>query len=234
MNRLKAIIVEDDKSIQVVIAAMINQHAPDIDVVDMQRCVSGAVESIATHAPDVVFLDIEIMGGTGFDVLSLTKTYTYQVIFITGHSNYAIEALRADAIDYVMKPILSEDFINALMRLYTRRAKLHLSDTKEGFIIYGTLRDTKVKYEDILYIVIEKGRTCFYLSDDRFIRSPRTVAQYDLDGQLFQIHRSYLVNINYIAEIEPGRGGYLIMKDGSKLPIAYRRKKELKELWERK
>lgn len=228
---MNAIIVEDDMSIQVVIKTLIDRHANHVNIIDTHRSVSAAVESIVRHSPDVVFLDIEIIGGSGFDILAQTKNIPYHVIFITGHSKYAIEALRADAIDYVMKPIIKDEFINAIERLNQKEKNNPNTTEKQTLIIYGSLRDTKVSYDDIIYAIIEKGRTCFHLSNNRYIRSPLPFSNYNIEDKMVQIHRNYFINIAYISEIESGRGGYLFMEDGTKLPIAYRRKNQLLKEW---
>lgn len=230
-NKLKAIIVEDDISIQVVIETLLSQYAPGVGVVSTARSVVDAVSVIRHYDPDVVFLDVEIIGGSGFDVLDKTSDMDYNIIFVTAFDSYAIEALRADALDYIVKPIIKLDFANAVNRFLSRQSSIKSSSTGKSIIVRGVNRDTKIDLNDILYIYLEKGSCQFKLKDGSIIHSTDTMSKFDLDEYLFQVHRNYIVNIGSIVEIDPGRGGFVRLVDGSQIAIAYRRKAELKELW---
>lgn len=230
-NKLKAIIVEDDISIQVVIETLLSQYAPGVGVVSTARSVVDAVSIIRLYDPDVVFLDVEIIGGSGFDVLDKTSDMNYNIIFVTAFDSYAIEALRADALDYIVKPIIKTDFANAVNRFLSKQSSIKSGSTGKSIIVRGVNRDTKIDLNDILYIYLEKGRCQFKLKDGSIIHSTDTMSKIDLDEHLFQIHRNYIVNIASIVEIDPGRGGFVRLVDGSQIAIAYRRKTELKELW---
>lgn len=231
MSKLRAIIVEDDKSIQVVIKTLLQQFEDKIEVTLVSRSVQDAIDNINTLNPDIVFLDVEIIGGSGFDVLDNTKSANYNIIFITASNSYAIKALRADAIDYIVKPIIKADFTNAVNRLLSKVNTQVYNQQRDTIMVRGANRDTKVFVDDILYIYIEKGSCRFHLKNSDKIHSLLAITKYKLTDTLYQVHRNYIVDLHSIESIDPGRGGFVRLVDGSQIAIAYRRKAELKGLW---
>ena len=228
---IKAIIIEDELNIQEVIQHIISKHFPHIKILDKCQRVSEAVKSIERYKPDLIFLDIEIIEGTGFDVLTQTSNIAYDVIFVTGYDQYAIKALRASAIDYILKPISISEMKEALDRL---DQKLNINTNAEAYLtIEGARHSERVMQTELTYIEIKKNLTVFHIKNGSQQMSAHPISKYleGLNSSFMQIHRNYIVNITSVLKIDVGRGGFVHLMDGSKIPIAYRRKAKLEKMW---
>jgi two-component system LytT family response regulator len=176
--------------------------------------------------------------GTGFDLLERSSTIDFKVIFITAYEEYAIKAFKFSAIDYLLKPVDPDDLIAAVEKAKTqilRELKLQLSTLSDNLstgkkktLVIKTM--DKIHYIDVSNIIrceSDRNYTFFYLNNDRKIIASLPLKEYEelLDrNSFFRIHKSHLVNIDYVETYIKGDGGFLVLKDNSKLPVAIRKK----------
>lgn len=228
MSSVRVIIVEDEPAIQDLIIIMVKRHFPEAIILSVQSSVSSAINAINNDKPDLVFLDIEINEGTGFDILNAYESRTFEVIFVTGYDQYMIDAIRSSALDYLMKPIIEDEFSQAVSRY-----KKALNQHSKYIILEGAHTRNKVLVDDIVYIEISKHYIKFILADDKYFVSSKLIGDYSshFPEYIQMSHRNYWVNLNFIKSIDSGRGGYIYLQNGNKIPVSYRRKNKLYNEW---
>ncbi|MES2691466.1 MAG: response regulator transcription factor [Bacteroidota bacterium] len=238
-NHFKAVIVDDEKDAREIIALLIEQAFPSIEVVDKADGVSRAVEAILRHDPDLVFLDISMADGSGFDLLARLPDLHALVIFVSAHDNFAMKAIKASAFDYMLKPIDADEFryaVNkALGKLESRRAEKRQAlgyDLEVKKI--GIPNLTGYNFVDVQTIV--RCEADGHYTTIHFIKSPKVVVSKSLlhfEDELirhgfFRNHHKHLVNLNFITAYSKGKGGGSItMADGCELEVSSRKKAEL-------
>lgn len=241
MNSLKAIIVEDEKRSADVLKSMLEKHCPHIEVIAVAETVRNAIAGIEEHEPDIVFLDIELPDGSGFKVIEAFPDHQLSVIFVTAFDHYAIKAIKICALDYLLKPVDMDDLISAVDRIsqnrqgqeQVKRREVLLSNHRhksvfKNKIALPTLEGLLFVYQDdILHCAAESNYTNIFLrtKEKILVCKPLTYFEEILDAEYFcRTHQSFLVNLNYVKKYMKGRGGYLIMNDGTKVEISVRMK----------
>ena len=240
---IKAIIIDDEKYCVEVLEELISEHCKLLSVVS--SCSSGdeGIISIQQHQPDLIFLDIEMPRMSGFDMLEKLQPFHFDVIFTTAYDQYAIRAFKYTALDYLLKPIDTEDLKNAVDKYlhprthhnYAAQLELlkesmkqlhqpHLQriaiPTIEGLIL--------LPVSDILFCEANSSYTILHLHKSEKIVSAKTLKEYEevLEPHgFFRVHHSHLVNLNHIQKYVRGDGGYVIMSDHSTITVS-RNKKE--------
>lgn len=240
---IKTIIVEDEEKSLYVLQELISQLATDLAVCGTASHTDSAVQLIETNAPDLVFLDVRIGDGTGFDVLRKLAHRNFELIFFTAYNNYALDAFRFAAIDYLLKPIGIQEFEEAVERVrkrliekkhkYSIEALLHNLAQQSGQhkkINIATLNGYEfIELGNIIWCRSDNTYTTFYLNDQSKISSSRNLGYYEdlLNRNNFcRIHHSVMINMQLIKSYVKGKGGCVIMADGTELEISQRRKGE--------
>lgn len=240
---IRVILIDDEKHFINTLRAICTS-IPDIEILAEARSVSEGVTVIENHKPDLVFLDVEMDDGTGFDLLRKLKNIDFQVIFITAHDRYAIEAFKFSAQNYLLKPLISTDFFNAIEKVRELLGKERITKQLEALMhnMQSLSRDNKkivlkeseaihiVNIDEILWCTAEGSYCTFVLSDKRKITISRNLREYDellSSSGFFRIHRSYLVNLNKVKKFDKTEGGSLILDDGSSLPVSVRKREDL-------
>ena len=238
---IKAMIVDDEQASIDLLKWLIEQYCPDITAIRSSRSVKEAIPLIQSFEPDIVFLDIQMPHESGFDLLTTVDKWTFEVVFTTAYNEFAIQAIRFSALDYLLKPVDEKELRKALERFKAKRIYApagHLlfknfmqnisQGNKEKFKL--ALADTsEVKYvalEEIIRLQSESNYTHIFLKGNRVFVSAKTLKEYDeiLQGHHFlRVHKSHLVNPAYIESYN--KTGELILSDGTKIEVA-RRKKE--------
>jgi two-component system LytT family response regulator len=201
--------------------------------------IAEAVEAVAVHSPQVVFLDIQLQRETGFDLLTKLKEINFEVIFTTAYTEYAIKAFKFSAIDYLLKPIDIDELIKAVAKVEKRVTNNMTSrltelvqnlkrESPENFkIALPTLEGLVfVNVKDIIYCEASSNYTKIYTSDEKYLVS-KTLKEYDellSDHNFFRIHNSYLININSIKKYVKGEGGYVVLNNNVSLDVSKRKK----------
>ena len=199
--------------------------------------------------PDLVLLDIKMKDGTGFDLLDKLNNIDFKIIFVTAYDQYAINAFKFSALDYLLKPVESTELKEAVdkadeiikceisMQLDVLSSNLRGKDLKDKKIILKTFDNIYlVKIKDINYIESD-GRysNIFLLSDKKIVVSNHQKQYHDMLGDLgfYRVHKSYLINLEHIQSFEKTEGGYLIMENDARVPVASRKREGLMELFDR-
>lgn len=236
---IRAIIIDDESTIRKIVREKISLFFKDkISVIAETSNVKEGITIINNYQPDILFLDVELIDGTSFDILNKVNYHNYQIIFITGFSKHAIKAIKVGALDYILKPIDNEEFVEATNKAITELDKnkniknfINVSSdffngNKNKRIVLKTLNTHHIINEnDILYCKSEGMYTTFYLNNkvEIMISKPLKAAEELLSKSIFlKCHQSYIVNKNYIVKYITE--GFLILKNNRKIPIAHRRK----------
>lgn len=236
---IKAIIVDDEQFVRTDIRKRIEKNFnEEIEIVTEAATVAEGVETIENHEPDLLFLDINLTDGTGFDVLTRTSYKGFEVIFITGFDDHAIKAIKVGALDYILKPIDKEEFTEAVSKALQNCGKTNQLDklveisneyfqgTKNKRVILKTAETYYALYEDdILYCSSEGNYTTFYTRNQEKIVVSKTIKKIEeiLTEEIFiRCHQSYLVNTKHVLKFD--RKGVLIVAPDTKIPVSSRRK----------
>lgn len=249
---MKAILVDDEPDGIRALKKMLESHCPNVEVAATCSNAASAKQELERIRPDVVFLDIQMPGKSGLDLLTEMPEKDFEVIFVTAHNEYILQALQYSAADYLLKPVDEDRLIEAVQRVETRlqaekkdwtETLMHNLNkagspsemrlclpTLKGFIV--------VKLDDIIYCEAERSYTIFHLEGKKTVTVSKSLIEYDnllQETQFFRIHKSFLVNLNHIKEYQRGEGGLVIMTDNAEIEVS-RRKKEffltrMKELY---
>ncbi|XLS28495.1 LytR/AlgR family response regulator transcription factor [Flavobacteriaceae bacterium M23B6Z8] len=244
---MKTLIVDDEINGRETLALLIDQHCPELQLVGMASNLEEAESLILNMAPTLVFLDIKIGTQTIFELLNKLPRIHFEIIFITAYENYAIDAIRFMAIDYLLKPVdisqlkeavhrasVNYQKKNSQLQLQTLMDNLQQKDNSRHRIALATTDSYEfVLVEDILYCIAEGSYTRFVLVNEgeRFVSRHLKYYEKLLTGyQFFRSHQSCLLNLKHINKILRTDGGTVQMADGKQLPIARNKKQELMDL----
>ncbi|WP_143305890.1 LytR/AlgR family response regulator transcription factor [Chitinophaga vietnamensis] len=237
---IRTVVIEDEEKCRQVICKLIDQYPQDLELLGTTGSIDEGVALIEREMPQLLFLDVQISGGTGFDLLRRLSTRNFELVCMTAFDNYAVEAVRFSAIDYLLKPLGEADFEAAVQRARKKinEKKNQRIDTLLHNIVQQNNQDRKVSiatvtgYEfidvkDIIWCHSTGGYTTFYLANNTKVISSRNLGFYEelLGSSNFcRIHNESIVNLRFIKSYVKGKSGYLIMTDGTKLEISQRRK----------
>ncbi|MEP6713025.1 MAG: response regulator [Ferruginibacter sp.] len=240
---MKAIIVDDEPDGISTLKKMLEINCPHVSIVATCANAATAKQKVQELGPHLVFLDIQMPGKSGLEMLTELSEKKFEVIFVTAHNEYMLQALQFSAADYLLKPVDEDRLIEAVQRVQKRldsdkeakqtetllhnirkagspaEMKLCLPTTK-GFII--------VKLEEIIYGEAERSYTIFHLNSKKNVTVSKPLADYDdmlKDTTFLRIHKSFLINLQHVTEYQRGEGGLVIMSNGTDIEVS-RRKKE--------
>jgi len=246
MEKLKAVIVEDEEASRETLHNYINKYCPEVEVLEMADSVKSGLEAIKRTYPDVVFLDIEMPYGNAFDLLDSLDEIPFEIIFVTAYRDYAIKALNLSAAYYILKPIDIDELVFAVKKIAERKkegeANFHTKILMEN-IKSTSIQNKKivlpqmdgfevVNINDILRAEANDNYTNFYLTSGKTFLVSKTLKHFDdllCEFDFIRIHKSHLVNLQYITKYIKGKGGQVRMSDDSFVDVSATRKKELLE-----
>jgi two-component system LytT family response regulator len=245
MSTLKAILIDDEKGSLESLAFEIREYCPEVEVIGSSQDPKEGLRLIQKLSPDLLFLDIEMPGMNGFELLQQLSDASLHVIFVTAYDQFAIRAFDFNAVDYVLKPVRKAKLISAVQKVVERqqpvldksgldallqniRVQTHSGlenialPTHDGF--------TMVHINDITHLNAESNYTWVHIVQQKKYLVTRTLK--DLEDMLhfpqyFRAHKSHLVNLNHVDKYVRGQGGYLVMKDQIQIPVARAQKVEL-------
>ena len=240
---LRAIVIDDIDAIRKKNIEIIKSHCPNIAIIGQANSVESGVTLIRQIVPDIVFLDVEMPDGTGFDLLQKLKPINFKVIFITGYEDFAIRAFRFSAVDYLLKPVDPADLVEAVnkaeealnkdvleLKLNTLFSNLERPKNLQKLVLKTAEKIYSVNIQDIVNCESDKNYTTFY-----FINAPKLVVSTTLKEyetllkpfNFFRAHQSHLINMLYFDHfIKTDGGNTIVMKNKNKVPLAIRKKEE--------
>lgn len=244
---IRAIIIDDEPlAIEALEIILKKKCRDDVQVIATSNSPKLGKALIEEHQPDLVFLDIEMPGMSGIDLVRSFINPTFRIVFITAFDAYAIEALRLSAMDYLLKPVEADDIINVIAKIKSAIRKnenllgsqlqnleklLAQSNVPSESRIGIAMADKIifVNITDILYCEAKGVYTSIYLLDGKKILASKPLG--DFESQLsshkfFRIHHSTLINLNYIKEFQRFNGGYVVMQNDAKLEVSHRKRKD--------
>lgn len=243
MNRLRVVIVDDEDAARKAVRLIIEQNFDQIEIVGEAFSVNGAIVEIETKRPDLLLLDIEIVGGTGFDVLSQMYPHNMRVIFITAFNDFAIRAFKFSAVDYVLKPVVPEDLIMGIKKVLDADANQYKSQMQImqynqnnmlKKIAIPTLKGLFfTPIDQIEYCMADNTYTIIYLQNMEKKMVSKNLKHFEellSPHNFYRVHQSYLVNLNSINSFSHDDGGVLFLANGTRIPISRRRKDKLLQL----
>lgn len=245
MIKLRAILIDDEKGSLETLTFEIREYCPEVDVIGATQSPSEGLIMIQQLKPDLVFLDIEMPGMNGFELLQRLGSTSFHVIFVTAYDQFAIRAFDFNVIDYVLKPVRKDKLISAVQKIIQHqqpalnkqtlealvqniRVQTHAGlesialPTHEGFMM--------VHVNDVRYLQADSNYTWVHHSDNKRYLVTKTLR--DMEEilhfpQYFRAHKSFLVNLNHVDKYIRGQGGYLVMKDHTQIPVSRTQKDEL-------
>ncbi|MES2864245.1 MAG: LytTR family DNA-binding domain-containing protein [Bacteroidota bacterium] len=243
MKKYNAIIVDDEDNNLLLIKHFISKFCPNIDVIDEASSVESAINSIETNQPNILYLDIQLNSSNAFEILDQIDFSEIEVIFITAFDEYALKAFKYNAVDYLMKPLSIEDFIvatnKAIQRIeekqifnkqLTEGRKVFENQTSKYVTISSMDKVDIIKKEDLIFCKSDGRYTTFYLKNKTEILACKNLGEYEIilnDDSFFRVHHSYIVNLDYVININKKAGYYCEMVNGAFIPIAKRRQESL-------
>ena len=240
---MKAVIIDDEILVAKNMQMLLTRYCPDVLVEGIGHSAKEAEELIKDKRPDVVFLDVEMPHGNGFDLLKRMEYIDFGVIFVTAFDHYAIRAIKYSAIDYLLKPIDINELVAAVkkaeLQLKSKSINqglnllLHNLAQPAGKLQKLTLPTMEgmifVDVDDILYCKSDGNYTIFYLLNGQNPMVTRQIGTYEdlLPEPLFcRVHRQYIINVNKVSKYIKGRGGYVVMSDGKIIDVSVRKKED--------
>ena len=239
---IKAILIDDEAKCLTSLSADLKDYCPQVEVLKQCGSAKEGLKAIQQLKPDLVFLDINMPWMTGLELLEVVGEIDFDVIFTTAHDQYAVQAFRLSAIDYLLKPIDYQELIEAVRKVEHKSRGVsseQLSHLKENMDPHSNLQrigiPTKagidfVLIQDVLYCEADSNYTYVHLKGDRRLYSARTLKEYEqLMGQnsFCRIHQSFLINLNHLKKYFRGDGGYVEMINGANLNVSRSKKEEL-------
>ena len=238
---ITAIIVDDDiKNIRV-LKGLLEEFCPQVQVIGEAYGIEEAVTVVKANNPQLVFLDIEMPYGNGFQLLDRLMPVDFEIIFITAYDNYAVKAIRYCALDYLLKPVNIKELLQAVQRtteqVKTKETNLKLQvfvdalrsrqNEMQKIAIPGMDGLNFVDMKSIVRCESDRNYTHVYLLHGKKITTTKTIGEFEEilpEGIFFRIHNSHLINLNCIKKYFKGRGGYVVMDDDTNIEVAARRK----------
>lgn len=243
---MRVIIVDDEITSSQVLDKLLQHYLPQLKVVAICSKPSDALLKISTLNPDLVFMDIELPGMTGFDILEKIQNIHFDVIFTTAHSQYGIRAIQYSAIDYLLKPINTDELIQAVQRVRDHKSvtqplekvkilleNIQLLNNNDTFnrIALPTSEGLKfVNASEIIRCMSSNNYTHIYLNGGDKILVSKTLKEVEsiLQANRFcRVHNSHLVNVNYISKFLKGEVNIVVMTDDTEVEVSRRKKEEL-------
>jgi len=244
---IKAIIIDDIEQARLTFKKDLETYAKDIEVIAEAGGVVEGAKLLKNTQPDILFLDIQMQDGSGFDLLDVLKDISFKIIFITASDADAIKAFRYAAIDYLLKPVDPDE----LMRALDKYRSQYLNENEKYKLLNDSLKNHQrpnerlalhsqdkiniVNISDILRCESSVNYTGFYFKDGKKMMVTKTLKDFEdllSDQGFYRVHQSHLVNTRYIKEYVKTEGGHLIMHDGSMIPVSTRKRPEVMKMLE--
>lgn len=244
---IKAIVIENDNRTLDLIVKTIETYIPNVSIASQVSDLKSGISAINEHDPDLVLLDIKLQDGSGFELIDHFGKPDFKVIFLSSYADYAIKAIKYNAIDYLLKPVKEEDLAQAIKKaddLIRYEEKLQAKalggsienlNNNHRLILKSSDQVHLINTSDIIHIEADGNYSTFYLTDGRKILISRSTREYEevlIDQGFHRIHKSHIININKMSYFDKVDGGTLVMCNGDQVPVASRKRDMLMELFD--
>lgn len=238
---IKTVIIEDEQKSREMLAGIIQKNCPQLQIVGLAKNVNDGVEVIKKENPDLVFLDISMPDGSGFDLLEKVQGQKFELIFATASDQHAIRAIKYSACDYLLKPIDIDELKTAVEKVAQKKnaspnmenlnfliQQLKKSDDSFQKITLPTGNAYEiVNIKDIIRCEADGSYTTFFLTDKRKLMISAGLKHYEEllpENEFIRVHHHHLINMNHVVRFLKEDGGYAVMSDGTKIEISRRKK----------
>lgn len=239
---IKTIIADDEPRGINTLKKILELYCPEVQVIATCQDADSAKVKIELLQPDLVFLDIAMPVKTSLAMLAELTSIPFQIIFVTAHSEYSLQAFKYSAVDYLLKPVHEDQLISAVQRVSNRlrekSVNINVETLLHNFRNSTAGNDMKlcipslkgfqvVRLHDIIYCESDTSYTVFYITGNQKIISSKPINEYEQMLELndfIRIHRSYLININHVVEYRRGEGGTVVLQNGAELEVSRRKK----------
>ena len=248
---ITAILIDDDKHLREGLKVLLARYTNDIDIIGEAESVKTGIIAIEKLQPQVIFLDIHLSDGTGFDVLEQVKKtngkIASHIVFITAHEKYAVKAFKFSALDFILKPIDPEELQDTIVKIKEISSSIKSFDHID--LLLENIRKKVDNFKrialstsdgihlfevaDIIRLEAKGNYTEFFIKNNKPVLISKTLKEYDemLTEQGFErIHQSHLINLSFLKSYIKTDGGYVIMADNTNIPIAQSKREKLQEL----
>ena len=247
---IRTIIVDDEPSAVNVLALLLKKRCKDdVEVIATSTSPVEGKRLIEQDKPDLVFLDIEMPGMSGVDLLRSFSNPTFRVVFVTAFDAYAVEAFKLSAVDYLLKPVEGDDIVRSVQKikndivrnqnlvstqlLQLEKLLMHNTNSAETKIGIGMAdKIVFVNITDILYCEASGSYTNVFLQDGTKMVASKSLGDFEaqlMQNKFFRIHHSHLINLNRVKEFQRHDGGYVIMENNKQLEVSQRKRKDFLE-----
>jgi two-component system LytT family response regulator len=240
---IRTVLIDDETDSIRVLQKLLETYCPQVEVVGTAEGVETGLAIIQEMRPDLLFLDIEMTRGNAFDLLNQLRPLTFQVIFVTAFDNYAIRAFKYSVVDYLLKPVDIDELVNAISRVAERSKQRNIVDQMQLFLdnmgTYSLAQQKMavptldglifINLKEVVRLEAKSNYTQINLENGEMLMATRTIKDYEdiLPETLFcRIHNSHIINLQKIEKYHKGRGGYVVLEDGSEIEVAIRRRQE--------
>ncbi|HMI07908.1 MAG TPA: LytTR family DNA-binding domain-containing protein [Flavobacterium sp.] len=244
---ITALLVDDDKHLRTGLKALLDRYTDDIVIVGEAESVKTGIIAIEKLRPQVIFLDIHLSDGTGFDILEKIGKINAHIVFITAHEEYAVKAFRFSALDFLLKPVDFEELQHTIAKIKDATGKTNSFEHID--LLLENIRKKVDNYKrialstsdgihlfdvsDIIRCEAKVNYTQFFIKNHKPVLISRTLKEYEellTEHGFERIHQSHLINLSYLKSYIKNDGGYVVMADNTNIPIAQSKKEKLQEL----
>ncbi len=247
MSQLLALIVDDEELHSEKLQKLLKENCPQISVYGIVRSTNEASKTLSKINVDLVFLDIDMPGGSGIDFIEGMHDRNFMVVFVTGHEEYVLRALHANAVDYVLKPVKKDDLIEAVRRAVEKHTimlntihdktiyseslsrlmhQIHSKETPRFLTIQNGKGFSVIEIPRIVKLEANQKYTIFYLCDGSQEVASKNIKEYEeiMDSKAFvRLHRSCIINLSYLEKYIPGAEPVACLNNGERVVVARRR-----------
>lgn len=241
---MKAVIIDDEPNNIELLTTLIERFAPQLEVAGTATGVGEGYKLLCKTMPALVFLDVEMKDGTGFDLLKLVPQMPLRVIFVTAHENYAVQAFHYSAVDYLLKPVSPSDLLAAIrkaelavsqeelmIQMNTLLSNMNEPDEKSKKIVLKTMERVYITTaDDIVRLESDGNYTTVHLSDGSRVLVSKLLKYFELTlkdrHNFFRTHQSHIINLDYFFCYEKAESA-VVLKDKTNVPLAVRKKEQL-------
>ncbi|MFK7968960.1 MAG: LytR/AlgR family response regulator transcription factor [Bacteroidia bacterium] len=238
---MRAVIIDDVANARQLLKADLEAHCPQVEVIGEADGVVAGAKLIRQVQPELVFLDVQMPDGSGFDLLDILGEVEFRIIFTTASDQHAIRALRLSAIDYLLKPLNTDELVAAVAKaaeapqseLGVKALKENLKNSQGGHIVVNTLDKMHMEaISDIMWCEASANYTIIHLADGRDLLATKTLKDFDQmlrNVGFLRTHQSNLVNFAFVRTFIKTDGGFLQLKNGTEVPVSHRKRGQVME-----